>query len=212
MTKIVFWIQTFLLPALGPAGLFLVAVLDASFLSLPEINDIFVVTAAARPPHSVAGPVLYATLGSLVGSSILWWFGRRGADASLVQRLGPERLEKAKDAFRKWGGLALFVPALAPPPMPFKLFVLAAGISGYPFKRFAVAVTAGRALRYVLWGVIGMLYGESALAALKTADTWTSANLGSLLIGVAIVGAGALAWWLTTRCRDSDDARENPVV
>jgi len=212
VSNLVLWIQTVLLPALGPSGLLLVAVLDASFLSLPEINDILVVTAAARPPHSIAGPVIWATLGSTLGSAIVWWFGRRGADASLIQRLGSHRLERAREAFRRWGGLALFVPALSPPPMPFKLFVLAAGVSGYPFWRFVLVVTVGRVVRYVFWALLGVLFGERAIGFLKSADSWTVAHLGSLLVGALIVTAGAAVWWLTVRSRHSDRPREDPVV
>ena len=39
MRRIVDWVQAFAL-ALGAPGLFVVAFLDSSFLSLPEINDL----------------------------------------------------------------------------------------------------------------------------------------------------------------------------
>ncbi len=138
-----------------------------------------------------------------MGSAILWWFGRRGADAQLVQKLGAERLERAKEAFRRWGGLALFVPALAPPPMPFKVFVLAAGVSGYPFRRFVVAVTAGRAVRYVFWAVLGVpLRRESPRLRSRAADSWTVANLGSVLVGDGARDRWRCScWWLTVRGR-----------
>ena len=50
MHKLIGWIQFVLVPWLGAPGVFIVAFLDASFLSLPEINDVIVVT-AGQPKH-----------------------------------------------------------------------------------------------------------------------------------------------------------------
>ena len=46
MHKVVLWLQGVVIPALGQPGLFLVAVLDSSFLSIPEVNDLLVVTSS----------------------------------------------------------------------------------------------------------------------------------------------------------------------
>ena len=47
MSRLVSWVETFA-ASLGGPGLFLVAFLDSSFISLPEINDVLVVMLVAR--------------------------------------------------------------------------------------------------------------------------------------------------------------------
>ena len=80
MHDIVLWIQTVLIPTVGPFGLFVVAFFDSSFLSVPEINDVLVVTSAAGNPATAWMYVLAATMGSLAGCTALWYIGRRGGD------------------------------------------------------------------------------------------------------------------------------------
>jgi len=188
MHRAVVWIQVVLVPWLGAPGAFVVAFLDSSFLSLPEVNDLIVVMAAVSHPGTVWLFALMATLGSLAGCAVLWWLGRRGGEGFLLRRFGAERVRQVRRAFERWNLLALAVPALLPPPMPFKVFVIAAGVFGLPFRRFALTILMARGLRYVLWGGLGILYGERALAILNTADQWLSKR--ALLGSFAVVALG----------------------
>ena len=129
MYRVLSWIQGVLIPQLGPLGLVAVAFLDSSFLSLPEINDILVVSAALANPATAWLPITLTTLGSVTGCSVLWFMGRRGGEALLERRFGRERTARTREAYRRWGILALAVPALFPPPVPFKIFVLMAGVA-----------------------------------------------------------------------------------
>jgi membrane protein YqaA with SNARE-associated domain len=187
MHRAVVWIQLVLVPWLGAPGAFLVAFLDSSFLSLPEINDLIVVMAAVSHPETVWLFALMATLGSLAGCAVLWWLGRRGGEGLLLRRFGAERVRQVRRAFERWNILALAVPAVLPPPMPFKVFVIAAGVFGLPFRRFATTLLMARGLRYAVWGVLGILYGERALAILKAADHWFSERSAILLASFAVV-------------------------
>jgi membrane protein YqaA with SNARE-associated domain len=200
MHGIVVWIQTVLIPTLGPLGLFVVAFFDSSFLSVPEINDLLVVSAGARDANTMWMYALAATLGSLAGCTALWYIGRRGGEALLVKRFGPERVERTRAAFRKWDLLALAIPAIAPPPMPFKIFVLSAGVFGLPYRRFALTLIVARGLRYAFWGVMGVIYGPRALALLQRVDAWFKANAFAVLGGLAVLlAAGVLAAWAWRR-------------
>jgi len=186
MHRLLTWIHGVLLPTLGPVGLFAVAFLDSSFLSLPEINDFLVVTGAAARPDRALLLVLCATFGSVAGCAVLWWLGRWGGEALLVRRFGQEWTNRARAAFSRWDLLALAVPALLPPPMPFKIFVLGAGVFEISFWRFAVTVTLARGLRYVVWGSLGVIYGDAAQQMLKSFDAWSARHMPWLL------GAGAV--------------------
>ena len=199
MHDIVVWIQTVLIPTLGPFGLFVVAFFDSSFLSVPEINDVLVVTSSAANPATAWMYVLAATLGSLAGCSALWYVGRRGGEAFLVRRFGRDRVDQTRAHFKKWDILALAIPAMLPPPMPFKIFVLSSGVFGVPYRRFAATLVVARGLRYVFWGVMGATYGDEALAVLKEFDRWFDENATVLLIIVAAVVVAGVALYFVRR-------------
>jgi membrane protein YqaA with SNARE-associated domain len=190
--KIALWIQQILVPTLGAPGVFLVAFLDSSFLSIPEINDIIVVTAAARHPETAWLYVLMATLGSVAGCGALWALGRRGGEEFLVKRFGAERVERTRASFRRWDVLALALPAVLPPPMPFKIFVLSAGVFGIPYRRLALTLIVARGFRYAFWGIMGILYGDEALALLRAVDGWFG-DQKSLIMTLAAAAVVALA-------------------
>jgi membrane protein YqaA with SNARE-associated domain len=204
MVNFVSWIQEVVLPFLGPGGIFAAAFLDSSFLSLPEINDILVVASAAARPRAAWIAVSLATLGSVLGCSALWWLGRRGGDAFLSRRFGPERTAQARDLFNRFGVLALAVPALLPPPMPFKVFVVAAGVFGFPWARFALTLLLARGVRYAAWAVIGVAYGEAALGLLRSFDRWAEGQQVLLLALAAGLSLATVAY-LWSRRRDRLD-------
>lgn len=187
MYRVLSWIQGVLLPLLGLPGLFAVAFLDSSFLTVPEINDVLVVSAALKDPSTSWMAVVLTTLGSAAGGSVLWLLGRRGGEALLERRYGRERSTRTRAAYRRFGILALAVPALLPPPMPFKIFVLASGVFGFQFGRFAATLLLARGARYSFWAGMGMAYGNEALRILRAVDHWTAARLPLLLAAAAIL-------------------------
>jgi membrane protein YqaA with SNARE-associated domain len=200
MVRFVGWIQQVVLPLLGPFGIFLAAFLDSSFLSLPEINDLLVVTAAAAHPETAWLPVLLATLGSLAGCAVLFDLGRRGGDAFLVRRFGPARTARAKDLFHRFGPLALAVPAVLPPPMPFKVFVVAAGVFRFPWVKFALTLLLARGARYAAWAVVGAVYGDEAIAVLRSFDAWAAGRQTLLLSVAGVLTLATLVYlWLRRR-------------
>ncbi len=207
MEKVVLWIQNVLLPTLGPAGLFVVAFFDSSFLSLPEINDILVVTSCSLDPGSAWIPISLATLGSLAGCTVLWEIGRRGGEPLLERRFGKAQVDRTRTAFERWDLLALIVPALLPPPMPFKIFVLSAGVFGVPWKRFAGTLILARGLRYVFWGLMGIFFGDEALQMLRGVDRWFDDHSVAVLL---VLGGAVLAtvavWALRRRGRPAPPA------
>jgi membrane protein YqaA with SNARE-associated domain len=199
--KLLVWIQNVLVPVLGPPGVFLVSFLDSSFVSIPEVNDIIIITAAARHPGTAWIYVLFTTLGSVAGCLVLWALGRRGGEAFLVKRFGQERVDRTREVFRRWDVLALALPAVLPPPMPFKIFVLSAGVFGFPWRRMAVTLFVARGLRYTAWAIGGAVYGDDALLLLQRSDAWFARNLPYVLGVVAALVAGGLAFWLLRRRR-----------
>ena len=67
MHELILWVQNVAVPKLGLFGMYLVATLDASFVSLPELSDLLVVTGASRTPEIAWRFVLVSALGSMTG-------------------------------------------------------------------------------------------------------------------------------------------------
>ena len=181
MSRIVRWLEAFT-SSLGGPGLFLVAFLDSSFLSLPEINDVLVVLMVTRNEELMPYYAAMATLGSITGCLVLYVLGRKGGEAILQKRFSGPRVEKATGLFRRFGVLAIIVPALLPPPAPFKVFVLLSGVTRVPWPRFCGAVAVGRGVRYFGEGLLAVRYGDEAVELLRA-----NGPLMSLVLAVVVL-------------------------
>ncbi len=146
---------------LGGPGLFLVALADSSFLSIPEGNDLLIVVKSTGTSWGLMSYFVLMTIaGSVAGCSILYMVGRKGTRLTL--RFDPKKIEEIGRLYSRRGWLTIVIPSILPPPTPFKIFVLSAGIFRVPFPRFLIAVAIGRSIRYFTWGIVALLYGEMA--------------------------------------------------
>lgn len=167
-------------------AMILIGTLDSSLLSLPEINDYLVVTRCYSDPKSVFYFPLFAATGSVLGSLLLYTIMRRGGQAVMRRRFKAESIARVERAYARFGFLALAIPALLPPPMPFKIFVATAGALEYPRWRFILTVMLARSLRYLLEGSLAVYYGETVLDFLRVNGAVIMSVAASLLlIGVA---------------------------
>ncbi|HKP48058.1 MAG TPA: VTT domain-containing protein [Pyrinomonadaceae bacterium] len=148
-------------------AMIVIGALDSSLLSLPEINDYLVVGRCFRQPSAVFYFPLFAAIGSVLGCLLLYTIMRRGGQALLRRRFKRENIEKVERAYARYGFLAIAIPALLPPPMPFKIFVATAGTLEYPRWRFLLTVMISRALRYYIEGVLAVFYGRRVLSFLR---------------------------------------------
>jgi membrane protein YqaA with SNARE-associated domain len=188
------WIYGFALGIGGP-GLFVIAFLDSSFISLPQINDILVVLMVTRNKAWMPYYALMATLGSIAGCYVIYYLAEKGGEAWAHKRLRRGHTERALALYKRHGLLALMVPALLPPPAPFKLFVLMAGVAGVPPLQFVTAIGIARGLRYLILGVLAIWYGDVALEYMRTHGRAVALTLAGILV------LGAVAWWLFSRRR-----------
>ncbi len=192
MSGIVGWVQAFALSIGGP-GLFFIAFLDSSFLSLPEINDILIIVTVIENPELMPYYAFMATTGSIAGCLVLYVIGGRGGKVLLKRRFADRRLERAMRFSKKYGVLAVVIPAILPPPAPFKVFVLLAGVTRVPLSQFATAVTVGRGVRYFGEGWLAVRYGEQAIHLLDE-----NSRTLSLVVGLAVLVIG-IAYYVARR-------------
>jgi membrane protein YqaA with SNARE-associated domain len=178
---VVQWLETFIIGVpmyvAGPSML-VIGALDSSLLSLPEINDYLVVMRVANDHKAVIYFPLFAAAGSVLGCMLLYTLLRRGGQAVLRRRFRAEHIERVERAYAHYGFLAVAVPAMLPPPMPFKIFVATAGTLEYPRWRFMLTVMIARSLRYYIEGTLAIFYGRQVIQFIK--------DYGFTILGIVI--------------------------
>jgi membrane protein YqaA with SNARE-associated domain len=182
------WIKHVLAP-LGPWGLFAFAAVDGSFLGLP-LDAIFV-GYVYNDRSRFLMYVLLASAGSAVGSIVLYAVGYLGGEVLLRKRISPARFEKIHASFERHEFWALMFPAMMPPPMPFKIFVLAAAVFEMNFGHFLLAILAGRFVRFLIEALLTLWFGPEIVAI--TTNLFAHHFVG-ILIGAGVLLAGWLAW------------------
>ena len=145
------WILRVLAP-LGIWGVFAIAFADSALLGMPV--DAIVAVYVYQDHKRLLLYVLMASAGSALGSIPLYLVGYAGGETVLRKRISEERFLRIHRSFEQHEFLALMFPGMLPPPMPFKIFVLAAGAFGITWPRFLLAVTLGRGIRYGSEGVL----------------------------------------------------------
>lgn len=192
MKSFISWLYGFAL-GLGGPGLFAIAFLDSSFISLPQINDILVVLMVTRHKAWMPYYALMATLGSIAGCYVIYFLAEKGGEAFLKKRVRAASIDRTLALYRRHGLMALIIPALLPPPAPFKLFVLLAGVAEVRPLQFVLAIAAARGARYFVLGVLAIYYGDVALEMMRNEGRTVALVLAGFL------AAGVLGWWAWTR-------------
>ena len=183
-------IQTLAL-ALGAPGLFLVTFLDSSFLSLPEVTDLLLIWMVIQHKSRMALYASSAVVGSVVGCLALYYVGRKGGDALVRSRFNSASVDRALGTIQKYGVLAVLIPCLLPPPAPFKIFIILAGLAGISAVQFTLAIAIGRSIRYFGEGFLAIRYGDQALDYLHTNGKMVSLALVGAVVAVT---AGYVLW------------------
>ena len=147
---------------LGAPGLFLISFLDSSVLTFPVINDLLLIELSIQRPARMPLYAFLAMLGSILGCVLLFFLAEKGGEALFHKHAG-----KRAQAIHNWvvhnGFGGMLIAALLPPPTPFKVFVVAAGVFEVPLASFASAITLARGIRYFGVGYLAIRYGHEAL-------------------------------------------------
>ena len=160
------------LVALGPAGLFLAALLDGAGVPVPSGVDVLLVAVASTMPDQILWLAAVAVLGSVVGNLLLFLIAKRGGELFLEKRTQSRRSRKFRGWFDRYGLLTVFVSALVPlPVMPMKIFVFCSGALGVEPARFVLVFVCARIPRYLGLAMLGRAMGNDAMAWLR-AHAW----------------------------------------
>ena len=191
LAKWTHWILAILTP-LGIWGIAGFAFVDAAFLGMPL--DAIVGGYVYAAPRRFLLLSAMAAVGSALGSIVIYWIGYKGGEVLLVKRIGEERFRKIHRAVERHEFLALMLPAMLPPPMPFKLFVLSAGVVEMRFTHFLSAIFAGRFLRFVLLSLLVIKYGPEIVGFFGHV-VHDHARLTIAILAVLAL-AGFWFWWM----------------
>jgi membrane protein YqaA with SNARE-associated domain len=163
----------------GAFGLFAVALLDSTFVPLPSSADALMILLSTTYPSWMLLYAFMATAGSAIGCWILYLVSRR-AGARALNKFSETKQRRVKNWIERYDAMAVLVATLLPPPFPFKLFVITAGVFRFSLLRFMIAIIAGRAFRFLLEGYFAVRYGAQAKEILAKYYPW---------IGLALVAA-----------------------
>jgi len=145
----------------GPFGLLAIAFLDSVLVPIPGgVDAVLLVLSASRPAWMLIY-VAAAMIGSTAGCVGLYRISRRAGKRALA-RFSESKQKRVKDLIDRYDVLSVLVASLLPPPFPFKLFVVSAGVFRLPLLRFTIAIAAGRAFRYLFLAYLAVHYGEHA--------------------------------------------------
>lgn len=198
LTAIAKWLEVYVIGMplyFAAPAMVLIGALDSSLLSLPEINDYLVVGRCIQDPAAVFYFPLFAAAGSVLGCLLLYTIMRRGGQAVLRKRFSLRSIRRVERAYARFGFLAIAIPAILPPPLPFKIFVATAGTLEYPRWKFLLTVMLARSFRYYVEGILAVFYGRQVLLFAR--------DNGLMIISVvaALVLIGIIIYLLVNRNR-----------
>lgn len=174
----------------GAFGLFAIALLDSALIPMAGGPDAVMLLLSAKYPGHWPLYAAAATFGSVAGCLILYYLSAR-AGRSALKRFSERKQKRVKDLLDRYDVLSVLVASILPPPFPFKLFVVSAGVFRLNVIRFAVAIGVGRSFRYLLEGYLAANYGEHAKELL--ARYYPAIGIGlALLIIVVFVARNLL--------------------
>ena len=183
------------LTQLGLLGLFSIAVIDSSVIPLPipGSTDLLLLWLVAHggDPFLMAS---CAIAGSIIGGYSTWHIGRRGGEAALRHYVPDQLLGQIVRWVERHRILAVFVPAMLPPPIPLLPFLLASGALGVSRRRFLAVYGAARTLRYSLVAWLAATYGRKVVRMWSgTLASWSTPILCAF-IGLLVACLGLGIW------------------
>jgi membrane protein YqaA with SNARE-associated domain len=191
LTRYTAWMLA-LMKLLGIWGVFAITFADSALLGMPV--DFIVATYVYQDRKRMLLYVAMASLGSALGSIPLYILGYLGGEKVLRKRIPEERFLKIHRSFEQHEFWALMFPGMLPPPMPFKIFVLAAAVFEMRLRDFLVAIVAGRFVRFLVLSVLVLWFGPQIVGlfggVFKRHWIWVLTLL-----------AGAVCVWLVLRRR-----------
>lgn len=188
--------------SLGGVGLLLLGVLDSSFLFMPLGNDLLIVALTANHHNRWPYYVVMAAAGSVLGVAITDWVSRKGGEKGLEEQYKGRRLNYLKGKIEKYGGWALGLASLMPPPFPFTPFVIVSAALQYPRVKLLLIVGVCRVIRFSAEAMLALFYGKRIIQMAQ--EPWVQGVIIALVV-VSIGGSifSIVGWIRKSRRRSA---------
>jgi membrane protein YqaA with SNARE-associated domain len=199
--KVAAWIA--FLKTLGAWGVFILATIDSAAIPIPL--DALVAGYVYSNPHLAWLYCIAGAVGSAVGCLVPYGLGRAGGELFLLKRISEARLQRIRDRFEKQEFVALMVPAMLPPPTPFKLFVFSAGVFEMRLPAFLLAIVSGRLIRFSVLSVLTVIFGPQIVTEAKFL---LRNHLGFTILAIMVAVAAAYLIFRLMRAPVTEVAKE----
>jgi membrane protein YqaA with SNARE-associated domain len=170
-----------LAPLGGPWAIFFLTAVDAALFGIPI--DALLAYYAYTNRAQIVPCILMGAIGSTLGSLVPYLIGYKGGEAFVAKRFGKQRFDIFHARVERYGMWALIIPSMLPPPTPFKVFVLCAGVAEMSWIRFCVSIFAGRLARFTLLTVLTIIFGPQIV------DLFQAVIMRHWPIALAVVAA-----------------------
>ncbi|MGH9642690.1 MAG: YqaA family protein [Terriglobales bacterium] len=199
------WVHRF-----GIAGLLLIGIVDNSFVPIPGGLDIATILLVSSRP---AWWIIYgaaSTASAVIGGYLTYRLAKKGGKETLEKKVGKERAEKVYKKFEKHGFATVVIGSIMPPPFPIVPVLMAPGVMEYPTRKFLVALTVGRGIRYMAVAFLGHIYGKAIIGVIHKYHE----PMLYTIIALAVLGSiGALLYfkYYRPKRRREEKERGEPV-
>ena len=173
------------LKTLGAWGVFIISILDSAAFGVPM--DPLVAGYVYANPHKAWLYCLAGSIGSALGSLVPYGLGRAGGELFLLKRIDEAKLQRIRDRFERQEFLALMVPAMLPPPTPFKLLVFSAGVFEMKPVAFLLAIIGGRLVRFGVLSILTVVFGKEIVEQTKNMVKTHPTVMVLLVFGIFVV-------------------------
>ena len=157
LTDLTTWVEGFYNSPYAALVLGINALIEAIFF--PIIPDVLLISISILKPNSAIWMALITVIGSIIGAAIGYHISKFIGIRLIHHLINKKYLEPAYNLFQKYGIWVILIAAFTP--IPFKLFVLAAGFFQYNFKQFIIASIIGRSIRFISLGLLLYFAGDS---------------------------------------------------
>lgn len=188
---------------LGGLGLFIMGILDSSFLFLPFGNDVLLIALVSNNRDSSIWIlyVIMSAIGSVVGILILDVLMRRMGEGGLERFVKPDKVKRLKAKMESKAGRAIFIATILPPPFPFTAVVMTASALQTPRKNIVIAVLSGRLIRFTIEALLALYFGRQVLKFLQSDIVEYCIYV---FIAIAIIGSiFSIRKWVSKPKRDA---------
>ena len=140
--------------------------IESIFFPIP--TDVLLIPMAISKSYKWIDLALIATIASVIGGVIGYYLGVflfHEINPYIIQYGYNEEFNQSRDLFLQYGIVILFISSFTP--LPYKIFVIAAGTLSFNILLFILISLIGRGLRFALVAYISDRYGAYVVTYLN---------------------------------------------